>query len=79
MEGTTRRIVSLRNAPVLTVPVGGVVQTENEIAQAMIENFKVPQNTRRNGQAHPPGYMFDDVTGTGAPVDVDLDPIFESA
>jgi hypothetical protein len=76
--GGTRRIVALKRAPVITMPVGGVVQTENEIAQAMLENFRAPTKSRRNGQAHPSGLLFDDVTGTGAPVDVDLDPMFAS-
>jgi hypothetical protein len=73
--GVTQR-VSQKNAPVVTIPNNGVVVTNNETAQACLEQFIVPQKTQRNGQRWPAGNMFNDITSqTGVPADVDLDTI----
>lgn len=72
-EGDSKRIVAARNAPIITCPKNGVIQTTNETAQRMIENYHAPTNTKRNGVARPPGAMFEDVTATTAPEDVDVD------
>ncbi len=65
-------LISIKNAP------PQIVGTENEWAQGCIEHFDAPQTTLRNGQRHPAGPLFIDVTDTTVPgdVDLDLDPIF---
>ena len=72
-------LVNKNKCPVITIGAGDVVQTTNVTAQKMIENFIVPQNTLRNGQRRPEGNLFLDVTQSGPPTDLDLDPIFDSA
>lgn len=71
------KILSKDKCPILTVKQQGVVQTSNEVAQRMIENFKVPTITRRNNVGFEDGAIFEEYSG---PLDADLnlDPIFES-
>lgn len=84
-DGSTR-IVNTRspNCPIITIgKTGTVVQTTNEIAQRMLENFIVPQKTKRGVGNAPPkrrpaGNLFVDVTSTVPTADVDLDPFFTS-
>jgi hypothetical protein len=72
----TMTICALGSAPVFHVPVGGVVQTENPVAQQMLQNMHAPQSSRRNGQRHPEGLLFLDVTADAPPVNVDMDVSF---
>ena len=75
-DGATR-IVALKKAPVISIPAdGGVVQTENETAQTMIENMTAPNKTLRNGVARTSGLLFTDVTVQDPTADVDLDEYF---
>lgn len=76
-EGGGLKIRELRACPILELKPRGVVQTENEIAQRMIEGFQIPTITKRDNTGYDPGPMFEDYTG-GAPTDLDLDPIFEA-
>lgn len=72
VEGTTVR-VGQRNMPVLTVAIADVLGTVNEYGQACLEQFGIPQKTRRGGQPFTSGMVFDDVTATTAPEDVTID------
>lgn len=73
--GTPPLHVVTRGLPVITVPNLGAVVTTNEWTQKALELMIVPQNTMRNGEKHPAGNLFEDITGTGVPVDLDLDTI----
>jgi len=64
--------------PLIQLTADQVVQTENETAQAMIENFIVPTGTIRNGETRPGGSLFTDVTATETTYDVDLDALFDA-
>lgn len=64
--------------PIITLEADQIVQTENETAQLMIENFSVPTGTVRNGVTRPGGSLFTDVTATENTYDVDLDAVFDS-
>jgi hypothetical protein len=65
--------------PLISVTADEVLQTENETAQRMIEQFSVPQKTERNGEKRPAGKFFKDVTATETEYHVDLDEIFDKA
>jgi len=68
-------IVGQRHAPIITIPKLGVVTTTNDFVQQALETMIVPQKSSRGGQKHPAGNLFDDITGQGLPVDLDLDTI----
>lgn len=61
--------------PVVTIPKLGVVTTTNEIAQGALVKMVVPTKIKVGGQGPEPGLMFEDITGSPIPVDVDLDTI----
>lgn len=61
--------------PVVTIPKLGVVTTTNLIAQGALVTMIVPTKIKRGGQWPEPGLMFEDITGSPIPVDVDLDTI----
>lgn len=65
--------------PFIGIKVGEVIQTENETAQRMIENFIVPTNTSRNGEKRKGGHFFKDVTQSANDYDLDLDEQFARA
>ena len=69
-------IVSQKKAPIITIPKLGVVTTTNLFTQQALETMIVPQKSSRGGQKHPDGNLFDDITGQGQPVDLDLDTVF---
>jgi hypothetical protein len=62
--------------PLITVTADEVLQTENETAQRMLEQFCVPQRTLRDGRKRPSGTFFKDVTETAKQYDTDLDDIY---
>lgn len=64
--------------PVISMLPTDVLQTENETAQRMLENFIVPTKTVRNGETRPGGHLFIDVTETETEYDKDLDAIFDA-
>ena len=61
--------------PVVTVPKLGVVTTTNHIAQGALVKMPVPVKIKRNGKWPEPGLLWEDITGSPIPVDVDLDTI----
>lgn len=77
MNGGTVNI-SYQKCPVITIPINGIIQTSNEIAQVYIEAFCVPTNTYRNGENRLQGNFFSEVTEETEDFDLDLDPIFDS-
>ena len=64
--------------PVIEMLPTDVLQTENETAQRMLENFIVPTSTVRNGATRESGHLFVDVTETETEYDIDLDAIFSA-
>jgi len=64
--------------PVIAISEDEVVQTENETAQRMLENFIVPTKTVRNGATRQGGHLFEDVTATATEYDIDLDATFDA-
>lgn len=73
IDGKTVRVLKgLRKCPIITIPVGGIVQTENVEAQQYLELHRSPNKTLRNGEARPDGLMFQEYHGTEE-ADVDLD------
>jgi len=81
LPGGGNVIVNQTKCPVITLPVGGVVSTSNFTAQTMIENFKTPTKTVRNGARREAGFLFTDVTGETEPgdEDVNLDSLLPSS
>jgi hypothetical protein len=71
--------------PLISVTETDILQTENETAQRMLEQFSVPQKTFRStakgeaGKARPAGKFFIDVTKTETQYNIDLDEIFDEA
>jgi len=68
-------LVNQKNAPIITIPKLGVVTTTNEFTQKALELMNSPQKTSIGGQKHPAGPLFNDITGQGQPVDLDLDTV----
>jgi hypothetical protein len=64
--------------PIISMDPNAILQTENETAQRMLENFSVPTKTVRNGETRPAGKVFIDVTSTETSYDIDLDEIFDT-
>jgi hypothetical protein len=64
--------------PLISLAADQIVQTENETAQRMLENFTVPTKTVRNGETRTGGHLFTDVTATETTYDIDLDAIFDA-
>lgn len=69
---TVRVLKALRKCPIITIPVDGIVQTENPEAQQMIRLQRAPNKTLRNEVARTGGLMFEEYTGSDE-ADVDLD------
>jgi len=69
------RLISQKNAPIITIPKLGVVTTTNDFVQQALETMIVPQKTSIGGQKHPAGLLFENITGQGQPVDLDLDTV----
>lgn len=61
--------------PVVTIPKLGVVTTTNAITQGALVKMIAPQKVKSQGQLPPAGLLFEDITGSPIPVDVDLDTI----
>ena len=64
--------------PIIELTSDQIIQTENETAQTILENFAVPTGTVRNGATRPGGLLFTDVTATETTYDVDLDAIVDA-
>lgn len=69
---TVRVIKALRKCPIISIPLGGIVQTENPEAQQYLELHRSPNKTERNGSKRADGLMFREYTGAEE-ADVDLD------
>lgn len=72
------KVMHRSRCPVIEMLPTDVLQTENETAQRMLENFTVPTKTVRNGETRPGGHLFIDVTETETEYDKDLDAIFDA-
>lgn len=63
--------------PIIKVKKNGVIKTNDEYAQKLIENYIVPQNFAvNNGQPFPSGFMFEEID-MSTQADKDLDLHFE--
>jgi len=78
IQDDTLKFFERTKCPIIQISPEEVLQTENETAQRMLENFIVPTNTVRNGATREAGHLFVDVTATETEYDVDLDAIFDS-
>lgn len=79
-SGGSTRYYSQRSCPIITIGQTDIIQTTDDWAIGNLTNMIVPTRTKRGGVARDPGMMFEDVTGTTTPgdVDVDLDTIFDT-
>ncbi len=78
LSGGRTRVCAKKKCPILILPLNGVIETDNLVAQYFLENFTAPNKTRRNGAARIGGLLFADVTATVTEYDLHLDSLLPS-